>query len=942
MHSERIYKAFLATVVSEGVFSEEEMSRGLPVMPGPQAKDISLGKRLDIRTPWLMRVSGKGGRDASGQWHCGWHNVSLLEHVASVARGAVVLAERDLEAAGESQARTFPARLARILAVGFLHDADKMLGIGRDHPLAAEDIASLADRYRVGAFLAQFDAQASPGWLLSMIDKAEVSRAGRIAQDGAPLSNPDANDALYVRIADRMDGCFLKDGASAAVAVLQEFDGFRTKILQEGWRVLTLNQPQFPFLLDALQVALSRACSEITRFPPLAEVHRDGCLVVAVPEQAGLSIVDRGLELVARSFRSHPRIDVNTRLAVDLLEGRAGVDDLVELSADDKTWRKLLSFRTDLAYGPDAPGTILARELAGLGLAIGWPDLAKVPGASVSPHLIQEDEGQAGIFQKAAALAAALRCKAPKNKVLARKTLTDAARETMLLERLADAGMEFDGALSQVKDAMSRHVGLALVTAAAAEGDTGLDDKVFGHEGLIETWLNGNGAFAGINSRIGDTAKAHLDPVANMVRASLSEAFMAGDESAALRCHFTAQPVGEEQQYRALNEGVYGLKVSAFSGRQGRPENFRSAKSGTWLSPLARAEHHLRFRKNKAGGREAAVPLTVVSPAVSGLFASLSLGNGTDITEISTYELRKVDIKKINISFSAFDSFRKRVLIGRFETQETKFSETLELVLRFVDAAIRTGRTIHVFQGLPHEVRDRVYFDALPPEIERGLGKRGFRIEELPSLRATLRTWSQIAQTNGLGPSLAARVMDPSTRASALCEAVTKVERMDRSELVPLRADLLNQAQDLIMTEMKDSPLVRYARAMTGYQRSFIAKDSQNVRERGMRLALEALDTVAQLGTTDRETMISAIIASLQNVADRESDKKFTKPGPDEPATGDALNRAAEIFADEIWPGVFKHRLPDSRTRAAAIGIYRVAFDRAHQLRASGESVFPF
>jgi hypothetical protein len=128
---------------------------------------------------------------------------------------------------------------------------------------------------------------------------------------------------------------------------------------------------------------------------------------------------------------------------------------------------------------------------------------------------------------------------------------------------------------------------------------------------------------------------------------------------------------------------------------------------------------------------------------------------------------------------------------------------------------------------------------------------------------------------------------------------------------------------------------------MTGYQSGPHRESSQADRTRGMRLALEALDAVSIAGTTDRETMICAVVAEIENAAQRETGKQFTARRDGDPTHREALSRAAEIFADEVWRDVFKSRPPDSKARRSAVGIYRVAFERAHQLRKDGQAVFP-
>lgn len=128
--------------------------------------------------------------------------------------------------------------------------------------------------------------------------------------------------------------------------------------------------------------------------------------------------------------------------------------------------------------------------------------------------------------------------------------------------------------------------------------------------------------------------------------------------------------------------------------------------------------------------------------------------------------------------------------------------------------------------------------------------------------------------------------------------------------------------------------VVRFACAMTGFQ-------AAPAPVTAMHLALDGLDAVTAMGTLDRETIICAVIAEIEDAAKRKNAIPLTARRDGDPTHREALTRAAEIFADEIWPTTFNGQDPTNKDRRIAISIYRTAFERAHQRRERGETVFP-
>lgn len=65
-----VFATFIEIVVKGGAFSDDErarpIGRGVPIeLSDDRRREIARDKAIDTRTPYLMRVSGKGGRTPS-------------------------------------------------------------------------------------------------------------------------------------------------------------------------------------------------------------------------------------------------------------------------------------------------------------------------------------------------------------------------------------------------------------------------------------------------------------------------------------------------------------------------------------------------------------------------------------------------------------------------------------------------------------------------------------------------------------------------------------------------------------------------------------------------------------------------------------------------------------------------------------------------------------
>ena len=947
--SRSVYGNFLTDVVRERVFSDEQRTRGAGRPLGDKAKHaIDKGDRIDVRTPFLATVSGKGGwiRGPEFDRRKLFKNVTLIDHLVSVVRGALVFGEIDLRAAGVPESE-LPARLARIAAVAFLHDADKMLQRDRQMEIRPADVEGLMRDYGIVRFLAKFGQSLDAQRMTSLIDQVETTRANRM-RPGAPiLSLQEVRDCAYVTLADRLDGAYLdtRKGGECVVRELEAFkdDNVRGDALGD-WRALRIVSPHTPFLLDELQGWFSIACREHHDHPPLIEVHHDGELLLVAPSKGFDDVFDKAIDNLAEAFDLGLRVDISKRGMPDILDGGRDLCDLREhLELDVRTASDALRISVDLVHPVDGATTVksLIDDLfTSFGIAPVWPDLDRYSPRLVSPWPAnhEDDDERNAFLLDAATIAVALACKAPQP---ARKlNVPDArAREQELVKLLKQSGIPIPIRLIDLTHDISRRNLLSALAAAAGIKDGVLHETLLGDDGLVNLWLRGRGNRQGLLDKI-DNPGLHMAAAAQeWFRAAARGCLLrAEDEDAEGRCHFTNAPVPRNRPVK-LSTDLYGVKVSAFSGREGRRESFDSQKSETLVSPLALAEHRLRSIRVRRPGGKPDVPILISSPTSAGLFASLVYVHNDLPPEFSLFDaLRTENRKPDKLVFRDVDNLSRRYRIGRYESLPSRMASRdrdigiITFVKMVFETAQRIGRPIHVFRGLPRPEPGYVSFDFLPEHLVAALGGTSFRIEQLPSRIHLLRVVEEIASIAGMGLELAARIADPETRFAAACDAIMRIDRMDEGKANArsfLRHSLLNLLEDKeTMSTESDNVIVRFAESMSHVQRAPIRSDGDTVPEMGLREALDAVEAAGQLGQVSRDSLIHAVMGSLDKELARKNlfSSKTTRK---EATLESSLLAAAEIFVDDVWPKAFGNTSPPSRQRRIALAIYRMSFERA-------------
>lgn len=939
-HTPDIYAEFVRTIVQTGVFSEAEMIRGSGSLGEARTKKITAGKEIDSRTPFLMTISGKGGWVAGPAFDARkpFRNISLLDHLISVTRGALILGELDLHAAGVTDTE-MPARLARIAAAAFLHDADKMLERGRANLLDLAAIREVRDRYRIDVFLSIYGVSMSDDEMLAWIDAAEVSRSGRIASSAYVLSPQARKDTAYMRAADRMDGLSLdtRKGMDGALQELQNFPAFRTDAPKITWSLLRMHVPHIPFLADVIQDAVSQSAIQSMGIPPLFQSHMDGDLTMALPVEHTKAIIPAVRQKIRQMFKGEARVHINNRLAINILDGGSSFDDIIlALDIDPRTAGKCLALTT-AAFATSPERRAQVESMIPAIPTPSWPDFSKATGATISPwgdggSDLHQNSGRHDHITQAAAIATVIFCTEPDDKALAKRTPSATDRYKRFVDLLHQHTIPLPDWLAEHPDDRTRKAITILLAAHARQSDpygfgADLDE-------MLHNWLVGTPQDAGIFERHTDVGTWLVEPAMRLIQSSLEQTFLAADETLPYSCHFTAIPVAQKDEISS-SSGIYGLKVTAFSGRSGRPENpIKTGRKGTYLSPEIVAEHRLRTLIN--GRDRGNLPLLVSSPTTLGLFGALGTNQQAKYDEFSSYDVLRLEIKPGRLNYEANQQFERLTRLARYEEFPGTFTDQVDFVIRMLKLARRTGRPVHAFRGAPTPTAEFVYIDSLPSAFHALFeGREGWRIEEIPAAIKLCEMVHAVASTNGLGVDLARRLMHPKTRLDTACLGMVLLDRQsDSTDSSALYTTLFNLAKEALAMQHPPSPIARFAEAMTYYQKASAYDDSNAVKELGISEALNAVQTATRAGMVDTQTLIDAVVAAIAVRMERSSSKHYaSKETRNQKNLDEALANAARIFVEEVWNGTLKGRAPDTQTRQTLTGIYRVAFARFHNER---------
>jgi hypothetical protein len=922
-----VYQAFMREVIKAHVLKDR-----VGELSAKKQKQIAAEREIDARILRLISISGKGGYTADPdlrERYAASANVTLLDHLLSVVRGSIAFAALDILAANpELDRATLQADLRVLAAIAFMHDLDKDLGLQRDMPLPLEAVAERWNRYGLDAFVGS-DRPLAPDQVRALIEEAEATQAHR----SPPISPPPRairNLMGYVQLADKLDGLWLKEGIEAVLARLRKDGNLRTDLLVD-WSIIDLFDPHHPFLVDELQRFLSAACEQVQSVPPLFEVHQDGRLVMLIPANGAAEIKAKAIKRLGRLLAQRLfglRINVSGRAVPELLDARPNHQELTEhmaTTALDRDFGRLFLVKVSLAN--HACTSRLDQLVADLGLAPAWP---KPTGQTITPYpdpANLSEDGQRHL-RSAAHLLVLLNHKQVKE-------LPDyKLREQQVLAMVGEDRPEW---ISELEDRASRFVFTGLWARRVAVEDAEIAERIWGEGGLLQRWLEGSEEGYGLRDSIAVKGNAMIEAVGDHFSCCLDQRAVRVEQSAAKRCLFTDLPVTAKASFTPADK-LYEIKKSAFSGRDGRLEDIDSTQGEAQVSPVSYAEH--RFRSyvyaSSARGKPDGIPTLLSSPSTTGLFASLALNNEDDFRTLSVYDLARSK----GLVYSDFDVYRHRYRIARFERMPEQIEKQVDLLRLLLQAALRVGRPLHLFRGLPTAKKAFFTYDAMPRRLAELVGGSQLRLEQIPAALKRLETANLILSTNGLGFEVFDRYTRPATRVGGICLAWAllhdraKDGKADWSMRFRREFEQLIEEQPMTDTE---APLVDLGRAAARIQQRPLSGAAANEELLSFNLSLETAIVAWRLGQCDPESLTMAIAGELETNLARKQ-----KIARKELREGELLRNAficfARDFVDNVWFGVLNGRPPAQASRRVLAAIYRMSFLTAPRPKSNAEA----
>lgn len=945
-----VYQRFLQYVLEDYVLKE----RSGPPLGEKQKQACKEGKEIDPRTLYLMSISGKGGWDDDPvKWERYRHNqnITLLDHLLSVVRGAMLLAALDwLLDNPEMDEIELRQRLIVIATIGFLHDLDKILGLPRDEVLTLEHVRIAVERYGITPFLDT--VKLSDEQIRFLIEQAEDSQRYRNPAVIPPPRGWKQAVERYVKLADKLDGLWQQHGANggleAIIQRLQQDQSLASPLLAQ-WEAIDIFDPHHPFLLDELQRRLSHACQRLAGIPPLLETHQDGRLFVLLPKEQAENIKNKALKGLINQLPFN----------LEMRSPNAGTPAVHELRNDSPTHEKLISFleeqsRSDLTQLFRVKISLkqtltpyLDVYLGDMGLAPQWPK--NTNGATTI--LYADPEIFTGIserrFLQATHLVLLLNLALPISKE--NGLPTPEKREELLLQ---EAHLDMPDWLQEVSDSNSRRVLLGLWILSVAHKDDDLLTKIWGKDGLLKKWLEGCEEVAGFNKSFEGQEDSEIiksEVIRHFIQVLNKERVHPESEKNSGRCLFTDEPTPTIVKD---HPGVYEINVSAFSGREGKPDSINSPAYGIVpISYVSVAEHKLRseayriqtgtvYKKQPTGGP--GVPVLISSPMTTGLFSALTLNNDQQLSGYSLFDLARQKIEKGKLHYVGLEVYRHRYRLAKMEKIPESLPDRkangkvipgqISILRQLLTAAIRIGRPIHVFKGLPTPQKAFFYFDAMPSVLKQLLGDQELRLEQIPAAIQRLNMAQTLASTPGLGYDVLGLYAMQHTRFQTVCLAwchaheATKPDKPLNLSMKQLKDRLYTDFYQLMeqkkMSE-SDGALVRLGQAAARIQSRQFTSNNDEILV--FNLCLRSALDLRGAGQTDSASLIYGIAGELETNLVRKGKAAARKHRDDQPLDAACIDFARQ-FVTEVWHGVLHGKPPAQKTRRLLGSVYRMAF----------------
>lgn len=903
----------LQEVVAPMVINDRE-----GVLTDDKCSKIKQNKLIDTRrSPWCIR-SAKGGAGFSKSYR----NVSLIDHCLSVATGAVVLCAPKLADDGVEE-EDFRRLCFTVALVGLFHDLNKRIGCHelQSHKVRQQleeywqilNLDSVLERYGIIVSVEQMHQ------LLCFVESGTAYALGGYDTDGR-LRFLVKN---YVRLADALDSAWHRlpvpenNGKPCGIRGVLDVIKDRTELLAtdfQQWRHIQLSAPQLPFLLDELLRALSSCCYSHTGFPPLVESHHDGRLDVLVPEQHAEAILGSSFSLLTKWLSPQVEIVISTAKTPQIKGGAPSLEELVMVLKENSQYIALLlplSLADQDILTSDHP------VLEGRFVLEGTPTKGQ------TFNLLVPDNADPSY--KVATIAALVRLFVSMPGGSSKSYIPQRDR----LKQLETFFATEDSVPLPECTNITRQTLLAVAVANRAAEAPEYRRQLLE---LLNQWYEGAENYKGIREHLaGDessTLQEALEGLEKLLKGQLLAAGTHG-EFTTQSCLVTGLPGKGRIE---ASDALYGIKISAFSTRRGRPAVLGDAKGKTYISPLAFIEYQLRSRER--GSSTGDYPLLISSPTMTGLFAGFRLV-GEQYVKFGLYDLAREQIEKGDV-LKGPEIFQHRLRLARYENLPPRFADQIGFLKRAINAVLRTGRPFHIFRGLPEQRAEIFYIDCLPFSLHKLFGKKqGFGLEDLPLLDRKLSLVESLLECISGGQILVREMLSQSHQFGALCVAWMAIEdeiqanlkknkhmAIGRYRSAQALLDEFIQEARLIMSEPQRN-ILELAKKAAELQKAVGIQSSKREQQLIFQLCIDTAKGCSANGIAERDSLIRAIEGALENkiLSRRYGGAKEHREGKD---TLTCCEDIAIFFVENIWLKQLGGKQPGRRVRSYMLDIYRM------------------
>ena len=959
-----VYGAFLEECVDRHVLNDRAQTH-----EGNQKK--ASGTKIDGRPIRLVTISGKGGWSADATVAQRWQhndNISLLDHLLSVARGALMfwLADAPRAWSSETDHKEIERLAYAVVGIAFLHDIDKDIGLKRGEKITAANVEERMSRYGIDRFLSDHHVWTSPDAMLNYIEEVEGTQGAR-----SPAA-PDYNRRIaatcrYIELADKLDGTFTStkqdDGIDGALSLIGRWPTVQDSELKQ-WRKVEIQDHLHVFLLDRFQGALSESCKKITGSLPLIEIVHDGRLLCVIPQRCASEVSSDALEHFLRALPYGLRLAVNNRLACEFVGGAASWDTCRDVMNPRGNWDNKLANLLALpkAFARSHHGAIDdLLQMSGMESSWGPMDDDTV-GATVKVA-INHPGGDSDDLDMEPSHALAFLTTTLNHKDGTGKSTAPSAdvRERELVEHMKAQGKEPPEALASLptNDARARRAVTAIWVIGAIwrladeDRDEAQDllDTIVGRNGLVGLWIEGNDSRTGLASQIRDISSDILHALRERFTTYLSgrpaQAFDTTDTPK--RCILCNEPVGPQRRVTTASR-AHGIKSSAFSGRDGRNDHLTSPSGDTHVCLVCLAELQLRQDAQDDFRGSSDLPPLISSPVSTGLFGGLAFERERTEISMGLYDLNRFDRKKGPV-YKGLDCQMRRIRVARLEALPNTDRELVTRLQMTLKAIRRLGRPIHIFRGAPCRHPGIFYFDAMPTWLEQLLGGSSLRIEQIPEALAKLDLFAALAEARGLGIEWARQLADrdPAVVLGAICVAWA----MAADKRASINNDnawslIENKTRERALVHIRDyggtpvkikdnqDPLIRLAWLATRVQRRIGIGASTNKQLLCWKTALEFYAGGDGTVSTDDTALILGLASTLHEKL-KGRDDAAAKHREGQPLDQACIDLASH-FANEVWAKTLRSKEPTSQEGRRAAAIYRFALLEAYRERGIPEA----